>query len=302
MSKIIVSKANSYMGHRDCVYALADTGSEIFYSSGGDGMIVKWNLNEPDKGELLAQVPTSVYSLKYLPTENQLVIGQNFEGLQFLDLKENKISKSLKIEDNMFFIEELGDDLLIGLKSGEVIVIQKDPLLIKSRINNSSQSARCITLSKSRKEFAVGHSDNRIRIYDYSKGELIQEFEAHKNSVFTVRYSQDERFLISGGRDAHLKVWETDSNYKEHKSIVAHMFALNDAAFSPNGKHFVTCSMDKSIKVWDYSTFSLIKVIDKSRHAGHGTSVNKLFWSSYNNQLVSCSDDRTISSWDLKFS
>jgi WD40 repeat protein len=59
--------------------------------------------------------------------------------------------------------------------------------------------------------------------------------------------------------------------------------------------------MDKSIKVWDRASRKLLKVIDKSRHAGHGTSVNKLVWMKYNDLLVSCSDDRTISVWDVKF-
>ena len=33
------------------------------------------------------------------------------------------------------------------------------------------------------------------------------------------------------------------------------------------------------------ATFKLLKVIDKSRHAGHGTSVNKLLWTDYQDQL-----------------
>jgi WD40 repeat protein len=59
--------------------------------------------------------------------------------------------------------------------------------------------------------------------------------------------------------------------------------------------------MDKSIKVWDTNELRLLKVIDKARHAGHGTSVNKLLWTSYNNQLLSASDDRTISVWHIIF-
>jgi WD40 repeat protein len=59
--------------------------------------------------------------------------------------------------------------------------------------------------------------------------------------------------------------------------------------------------MDKSIKVWDLREMRLLKVIDKARHAGHGTSVNKLLWSSFGNQLVSGSDDRSISVWDIQF-
>ena len=59
--------------------------------------------------------------------------------------------------------------------------------------------------------------------------------------------------------------------------------------------------MDKSIKVWDAEALKLLKVIDRSRHAGHGTSVNKVLWTNYNDQLLSASDDRTISVWNINF-
>jgi WD40 repeat protein len=128
-----------------------------------------------------------------------------------------------------------------------------------------------------------------------------QEWEAHNNSVFTVQFRNDGNYLLSGSRDAHLKVWDSAGTYQLRDDIAAHMYTINHIAFSPDGKHFVTCSMDKSIKVWDSNEFKLLKVIDKARHAGHGTSVNKLFWTSFNNQLVSASDDRTLSIWEIIF-
>jgi WD40 repeat protein len=107
--------------------------------------------------------------------------------------------------------------------------------------------------------------------------------------------------LLSAGRDARLKFWDIDREFKPVEEIVAHMYTINHITFSPDCQHFVTCSMDKSIKVWDAKTFKLLKVIDKARHAGHGTSVNKLLWLNHKETLVSCSDDRTISLWDINF-
>jgi WD40 repeat protein len=78
------------------------------------------------------------------------------------------------------------------------------------------------------------------------------------------------------------------------------MYAINNISYRPDGKYFATCSMDKSIKIWDASTFRLLKVIDKSRHAGHATSVNKLLWTAYEDQLVSASDDHTLSIWNIQ--
>jgi WD40 repeat protein len=85
------------------------------------------------------------------------------------------------------------------------------------------------------------------------------------------------------------------------------MYAINSLSFSPDGKNLVTCSLDKSIKLWDAGQLRLLKVIDKARHAGHGTSVNKLLWTAFaggdvrHGQVVSASDDRTISIWKFIF-
>ena len=130
---------------------------------------------------------------------------------------------------------------------------------------------------------------------------LLTETQAHGNSVFRVVMDNESRYLLSASRDAHLKAWDVDT-LELKEDIVAHMYAINDIEFSPDGLHFVTCSMDKSIKIWDSNGLRLKKVIDKARHAGHGTSVNKLLWMEFQNLLVSCSDDRTISVWDINFS
>jgi WD40 repeat protein len=130
---------------------------------------------------------------------------------------------------------------------------------------------------------------------------LKYEWVAHNNSVFTVRYTPDEKFLLSGSRDARLKVWDASGSYRQSGEVVAHLYAINHLEFSPDGKHFVTCSMDKSIKVWDTEKLKLLKVIDRARHAGHGTSVNKVLWTTYLDQLLSASDDRTISVWNINF-
>ena len=66
-SNIQVQKITTLTGHRDCVYTLAPSGEEhVFFSAAGDGMVVAWDLNTPDAGELVAKVSTSVYALCYI--------------------------------------------------------------------------------------------------------------------------------------------------------------------------------------------------------------------------------------------
>ncbi len=303
MSGIQVNKVCSLTGHRDSVYSIQKGRhpNDIF-SAGGDGLIVRWNLGQPDTGELIAKLPNSVYALHYFSPGDLLMAGQNFEGIHLLDYSSKKEVGSVKLNHGYIFdIQSFGNRIFAACGGGTVFAIDAENLKILARISHSTQSARSLAISRQTGEMAVGYSDNAIRVFDLDTFKLKHEWAGHANSVFTLAFTAESKFLVSGSRDAHLKIWDVSGGYQLTMDVPAHLFAINHIAFSPNNKHFVTCSMDKSIKVWSSEEFKLLKVIDKGRHAGHGTSVNKLAWTSFNNWLISASDDRTLSGWDIIF-
>jgi WD40 repeat protein len=305
-SPIQVQKIATLTGHQDCVYTLEQGGQpHIFYSAGGDGMVVAWDLENPGQGELVARVSTSVYALRWLPEQELLVVGHNQNGLQILDVPGKKIIKSVALGGGAFFDIAYAPALqriYAGATDGSLFMLDSQTFAVLQARQYATKSVRSIAYNAARNELAVGYSDHYIRILEADTLELKREFRAHANSVFTVVYSPDGEFLLSGSRDAHLKVWLPQAGYQEHTAVIAHLFTINNIVFSPDNQYFATGSMDKSVKIWDARTFRLLKVIDKARHAGHGTSVNKLFWPARVNSLVSCSDDRTISVWELNFS
>jgi WD40 repeat protein len=302
MSTVQVSKLATLTGHRDCVYTVVPSAeSSIIFSAGGDGMIVQWDLIAPEEGNLIAKLPNSVYAIHYLEKNDLIVAGHNYEGVHLLDWRSKKEIASLKIATGAIFdIQSHENNLFVSSAEGLVSVIDISQWSIKRKLVTSDKSARCIAINIAVGEFAVGYSDRMIRIFSLNDFQLIRQFKAHDNSVFTLRYSLDSNFLISGSRDARLKIWDVRADYKQVEEIVAHLFAINHISFSPSGSYFITGSMDKSIKLWDTHALKLLKVIDKTRHAGHGTSVNKLLWTSFNDEIVSASDDRTLSVWKLK--
>jgi WD40 repeat protein len=303
MSKVEVLKIATLTGHKDCVYTVEGSNrGNIFFSSGGDGMVVKWDLTNKETGELIAKTNHSIYALHLLKESNILLVGENFAGIHAIDLHNKKEIGSSSMTEAAIFDIKSTKDLIIGCSGdGSVTVLSKSDLKTIVKLKLSDKSARCIAINPNHDEIAVGFSDHSLKIIDLKDFQVKQNISAHQNSLFTAAYTPDGRFLVTGSRDAHLKIWNVWDNYQLESSIVAHMFAINHVEFSPNGEYFATCSLDKSIKLWDAKEWRLIKVIDKARHAGHGTSVNKLYWSEYENSLVACSDDRTISVWNFNF-
>ena len=301
--KIIVQKLYSLDGHQDCVYSLeAGKTNNKFYSAGGDGMVVEWDLDRPENGQLLAKMKNSVYAIHYRSEENLLIAGQNYEGIHLVDPDKKKEIGSLQISGAQIFdIKSFESRIFVGSGDGSFYVVDLATLGVVKKIKLADKSIRSIAVNQQLGEIAVGLSDSTIRIHDLDDYKQKYFINAHKLSVFSICYNPLNNHLISASRDACIKSWNALDHYELEHSVVAHMFAINSLSFSPNNDFFVSGSMDKSIKVWDMETFQLLKVIDKSRYAGHASSVNKVLWTNYKNQVLSCSDDKKISVWDLSF-
>jgi len=300
-SKVFVEKLHSFKGHNDCVYSLElASDPRFFFSAGGDGLVVKWDLQQPDMGELIAKVPNSIYALHFLNQQQALVAGQNYEGIHLLDWQNKKEITSLHLTKAAIFdIKSTANHLFVASGDGSITIVDLQTWSILSRVSESSKSARTIAINTSSSELAVGYSDYCIRVFDLNSFQKKYEWIAHQNSVFTLAYSRDSKTLLSGSRDARIKTWDIENGYELKGEVAAHLYAINHLAISPDGNYFATASMDKSVKIWKAEELQLLKVVDKARHAGHGTSVNKILWIN-NEQLVSAGDDRVISNWMVK--
>ncbi len=299
--KIIAHKYYQFKGHKNSIYALASgMNPQQFYTSGADGLIASWDLQSKADGQIIAKVDASVYAMHFHPTKNLLIIGQNQDGLHFYDVEKQKISGSIKLTNaNIFDIKSVGDDIWVACGDGMLYVIDQLKRQVKKKLQLSSSSLRSISINKEGSEVAVAASDYTIYLIN---GNEITPYKEHSNSVFKVLFAPDGKNLLSGSRDAQLKIWNLNNGaITLDENIPAHLFTINDIVMSPDQKYLASASKDKTIKIWDFQNRKLLKVIDHARSGGHTSSVNKLIWSSFENLLVSVSDDRTICAWDLEF-
>jgi WD40 repeat protein len=296
-------KVATLAGHADAVYTVTKGANDTeIISAGGDGMVAAWDLLQPELGQLAAQIPASVYALAFDKVLNLLAVGHNHDGVHLINwLDKTELASLSFTKSQVFSLCLAGDTLFAGTGDGILHAIRWPSLSLGPSWMLSDKSIRRIILNEPLNQLAIGASDGYITVINLTSKLIIKRWQAHASSVFALAYSPDNNELISGSRDAHLKTWATASDFMMRQDIVAHNYAINDIAFSPDGQYIATVSMDKAIKVWHYPTLKLLKVIDKARHAGHGTSVNAVYWTLFNNQLITASDDRKLSVWEIDF-
>lgn len=290
-------------GHNSAIYALSpykDEGS--FLSAAGDGWIVEWTVEDPENGRLIAKTNSNIFSMHYSKADHRVTVGDIMGDLHVVFPEESDKAKKITYhKKGVFGIISLADDILSLAGDGMLTRWSTNQFQKKESFQLSYHRIRGSTILKKHNLIVIGSSDKNIYFLDTTSFKIRNVIKlAHENSVFCLAHSADERYLLSGGRDAILKVWDLQKDFELVKALPAHLFTINAIRFSPDNKLIVTASRDKTIKFWDSSNFKLLKVLESIRDDGHVNSVNDLMWLS-KNRLISCSDDRTIKIWDVDY-
>ena len=299
--KIKASLLYTLKGHKSAVYALAPFKGHQFLSAGGDGWIAVWNHEHSEDGKLLAQTSSNLFSLQTANGGDVIMAGDINGDLHVVSGKGADPRRIEYHKKGLFGLYELKDCFLSLAGDGMMTKWSKDAFQKMESFQLSHHRIRGFALLPQSNRIAIGSSDRNIYIIDLETFSIQQVIKfAHENSVFTLAASKDEKFLLSGGRDAILKVWHIGEEISHHRDIPAHLFTINAIKYAPDQKIFATASRDKTIKIWDAKEFKLLKVLESIRDQAHINSVNDLLWLS-ENRLISCSDDRSIKVWDIAY-
>lgn len=294
-----VQISKTLKGHTGSIYDLTSDDEHYFYSAGGDGWIVQWDLsgNKID-GCLIAKTETKLFSICILKDKNTLLAGDMLGTLYWLDIKKRAICAIVKGHKAAIFD-------IYQISETEVVTVSKDGYICFWNIENrhpkysyqiNHKGLRCIESDQCGSVLYLGGSDHHVFEFSLINKSVVKTIEcAHENSVFSILQLDDEA-LITGGRDAHIKEWQLTNPIRLLQSLPAHWFTVNSIVDLQDKGLIASGSRDKTIRLWDRDTLQPIQKIDVQK-GGHINSVNKLLWSKKYQTLISASDDRTIRRW-----
>jgi serine/threonine protein kinase len=119
----------------------------------------------------------------------------------------------------------------------------------------------------------------------------VATLRGHRDSVISVSFSPDGKFLASGSLDKTVKVWEVGS-WREVATLRGHGGAVFSVSFSPDGNFLASGSEDKTVKVWE-----LVSWWEVATLRGHGDGVTSVAFSPDGKFLASGSRDATVKVW-----
>ena len=124
-----------------------------------------------------------------------------------------------------------------------------------------------------------------------SIGRQKMKMQGHKYDVSAVAYSPDGRFILSGGQDTKLVLWDA-RNGQTKCELHGHNDEVTSIDFSKDGKYFASASKDRTIVVWNIESLS-----EKIRLVGHLSNIEGISFSPDGSTLASGSGDHTMIVW-----
>jgi WD40 repeat protein len=294
-----------YTGHADALYALEKgMTDQYFFSGSADGFVGSWNILTGTFEKPLLKTSAPIYSLLPSHEDQCIYVGCRGGILYQVDISRRKSPRAIEAHAGDIFslaIDRLNHRLLSAGGDGQLKVWQLPDLLLLTSLPLSNRNLRSISISPDGALLAIGSSDAHIRIMDLNKWKIIDSWEAHHPSVFSVIWT-NHYDLLSGGRDAMLKKWtlQAEGNWAKQTEIKAHLYTINHLQLSPNGALLASAGRDKTVKIWNTQNLQLLKVIDRAKFdAAHTHSVNRILWLD-NQMLLSTGDDKRILSWSIE--
>jgi WD40 repeat protein len=291
-------RTSQFTGHRGAVYALDGQGDDHrFLSGSGDGRVVRWDLRSPDAGELVADAVHAVFSLYHDAARKILIIGNENGGLHVIDLVEREEIRLLQAhQKGIFNIRSLpGERLACAAGDGSLSIWQLPSMELIRRIPLCEEKVRGMDVDATGEWLAVACGDGSVRVLDTTDLNEHHTIEAHAKGAASVTWHPRKPVLISGGRDGFLRFWRSDDRFRPLHAIPAHRANIYGIRFDADATICATASRDKTVKLWDGSTFDVQAKLDL-KAGGHTHSVNAVRWCA-DGTLLSCGDDKRIIRW-----
>ena len=124
-------------------------------------------------------------------------------------------------------------------------------------------------------------------------GGEIRSLAGHKGAVTSVAYSPDGAYVLSGGDDGTLKLWETATG-RDVRSFTGHKAGVTSVAFSPDGTMAVSGSIDSTLRLWDVASGRELHATD-----GLGWKIAGIAFSADGKFVASAADDNQVKLWSV---
>ncbi|KIK33731.1 hypothetical protein CY34DRAFT_99100, partial [Suillus luteus UH-Slu-Lm8-n1] len=208
-----------------------------------------------------AHTTDSFYSLAIAPNGTKFATTSYDKTTRFFDLTTfEPIGEPLEHPDGVWGVSFSKDSQLISTSCQDKLVrtwtlVPHVTMILKGHEKHVNDVAFILGT----RLLVSGSNDKSLRVWNLDTGKQVGEpLLDHDDMVWRIAASSDGRWIVSGGYNGSILVWEVATNKTELKrvpiSFEGHKGSVWGVVFAPDSKTFASASWDETVCVWKRET------------------------------------------------
>jgi len=220
-----------------------------------DKTLKLWNPENGEHVETLEGHKAEVQSVSFSPSGKHIVSNSR------CDMK--LWSQASSIESDVYENTTIDMSLYNTNKKAHA-VIEKSDYFSSMKLNSTFESGQFFSCSQDGKFIVTERrNDASLQVWETENGQLLSTIKGHsKSHVNSAVFSPNGEFIITGGFQDTLKLWETCSG-QFIRDFEKNLWSVYNIAFSPNGKFIISCG-EGHLTLWGADDGRVIRTIKES--------------------------------------
>ena len=132
-----------------------------------------------------------------------------------------------------------------------------------------------------------------VRLYEPKTGAMLRQIISAADAVLDVKISADGRWLVTGGADHCLSIFDFATGERRHRLSV-HSDAVTAVAISPDSTQVASVALDRAAKVFDIKSGKLV-----STYRDHQSPLYGIAFTHDGKQVMTAGYDKSLHQWSI---
>jgi WD40 repeat protein len=288
--------------HQKAIYSMAISPDGCFMATGGEESTIKLvNLKNIHDYSDLKGHESKIWDLKFSPNGKFLASGSEDKTVRLWNYQEKTLEFVFTEHKFAIFCLAFSPDstiLITGCQETFITMYETTGNFIRSW-KAHTDSIFAVEVSNDGNYIVSGSSDYSIKIWDLHSGVLIHKIRSDYNEIDSIAFSPNCSSIALGYRNGMIRLfkWPTDpQNFILHKitTFKKHTDRVRDVSFSADSAFLVSCSFDKTIRVWNVDDH----MEEYSIH-WKTSEIRRVKFDSGNTQIISADKSGKVYFWDI---